>query len=100
MPALLDRARQRAAAEGSPIDFQEGDAQALPYPDAHFHVVLSVFGVMFAPIRIGPRASCCGSAAGREDLGLCCWIPNGFGGEFFRIVATVRPGTAGAQCRR
>jgi SAM-dependent methyltransferase len=48
-PALLERARQHAALAGLPVDFREGDAEALPYPDASFDVVLSQFGHMFAP---------------------------------------------------
>jgi SAM-dependent methyltransferase len=48
-PELLARARQRAAEAGLDIDFVEGDAEALPFPDAGFDVVLSTFGVIFAP---------------------------------------------------
>ena len=46
---LLDQARQRAAAEGLQITFEEGDAERLPFPDAEFDVVMSMFGAMFAP---------------------------------------------------
>src|SRR6187551_602209 len=49
VPELLDRARERAAAERYDIDFVEGDAQALPFDDGTFDVVLSTFGAMFAP---------------------------------------------------
>lgn len=49
VPELLDRARLRADAEGFAIDFQIGDAEALPFGDGVFDVVLSAFGVMFAP---------------------------------------------------
>src|SRR4249919_3413688 len=49
VPALLERGRQRAQAEGLDVTFQEADAEALPFPDASFDVVLSTFGVMFAP---------------------------------------------------
>ena len=48
VPALLDRARERAAAEGYYIEFVEGDAQALPFEDASFDYVISTFG---APCR-------------------------------------------------
>jgi SAM-dependent methyltransferase len=47
--ALLDRGRQRARAEGLDVLFQQADAEALPFPDASFDVVLSTFGVMFTP---------------------------------------------------
>src|SRR5690606_24171631 len=47
VPALLERARERAHAERLPIEFQEADAEALPFEDASFDVVVSTFGVMF-----------------------------------------------------
>ena len=48
-PALIERARKNASIAGVEIDFIEGDAEALPYPDASFDVVLSQFGHIFAP---------------------------------------------------
>ena len=49
VPALLERGRERAAAERLEIEFVEADAQDLPFEDASFDVALSVFGAMFAP---------------------------------------------------
>ena len=49
VPELLDRARERAAAERLELAFREADAEALPFPDASFDVVASTFGVMFTP---------------------------------------------------
>ena len=49
VPALLERGRERAAAERLEVAFQEGDAEDIPFPDASFDVVLSTVGVMFAP---------------------------------------------------
>src|SRR5262249_43739078 len=49
VPALLERARERAPAERLEIEFREADAEALPFPDSAFDVVLSTFGVMFTP---------------------------------------------------
>jgi SAM-dependent methyltransferase len=49
VPALLERGQARAVAEGLAVAFQEADAEALPWPDASFDAVVSVFGVMFAP---------------------------------------------------
>ncbi|MFW6097074.1 MAG: class I SAM-dependent methyltransferase [Chloroflexota bacterium] len=49
VPGLIERARKRAAAAGHDVDFRVGDAQSLPYPDDRFDVVLSVYGVQFAP---------------------------------------------------
>jgi ubiquinone/menaquinone biosynthesis C-methylase UbiE len=47
VPALLERGRERAAAERLVVDFRQADAEALPFPDASFDVVVSTFGVMF-----------------------------------------------------
>lgn len=41
--------RERAAAEHLTVMFHEGDAEAMPFPDNSFDVVLSTFGAMFAP---------------------------------------------------
>ena len=49
VPALLERGRARAAAEGLTVEFQEADAEALPFADGSFDVVVSTFGVMFTP---------------------------------------------------
>src|SRR5215510_9102803 len=46
---LVAQARQRARQESLDIEFTEGDAEAMPYPDASFDVVVSMYGVMFAP---------------------------------------------------
>jgi SAM-dependent methyltransferase len=97
VPALIERAKQRAAAEGTKIDFRVGDAQELPFPDASFDVVLSVFGVMFAPDQ---------EKAARELLRVCrpggrialaCWMPEGFGGDFFKAVAAYVPPPPGVM---
>src|SRR6185436_14556209 len=47
VPALLDKGRARAAAEGLPVDFRIADAEDLPFPDGSFDVALSTFGAMF-----------------------------------------------------
>jgi len=48
-PNLVEQARARAAAEGVDATFEEGDAEALPYPDNSFDTVITMFGAMFAP---------------------------------------------------
>src|SRR5262249_13864929 len=49
VPPLLERARERAAAERLDMEFREADAEALPFGNNSFDVVLSTFGVMFTP---------------------------------------------------
>lgn len=88
---LIERARIRAAAEGTEIDFHVGDAQDLPFPDACFDMVTSVFGIMFAPDQ---------DQAARELLRVCRpggrialanWMPQAFGIDFFGAHARHAP---------
>ena len=55
VPALLDKGRERARAEGLNVQFQTADAEALPFDDGRFDVLLSTFGVMFTADH--PRAA-------------------------------------------
>src|SRR5678809_289176 len=48
-PNLVEQARENAKSEGLKAQFDEGDAEALPYPDGSFDVVMTMFGAMFAP---------------------------------------------------
>ena len=63
VPEMLERGRERAAAERLDIDFVEGDAENLPFEDASFDVVLSSFGVMFAPDQQKAADELLGSAS-------------------------------------
>jgi ubiquinone/menaquinone biosynthesis C-methylase UbiE len=95
VPALLDRARQRAMAEGVPAEFVDGDAEALPFDDATFDVVSSVFGVMFTADQeraAGELARVC-RPGGR--IGLITHTPEGFIGQLFRTIAGHVPPPAG-----
>jgi ubiquinone/menaquinone biosynthesis C-methylase UbiE len=74
---LLEQARQRAAAEHLQIDFQEGDLEAIPFPDETFDIVLSTFGVMFStdPRKTARELLRVCRAGGK--LGLVSWTPTG-----------------------
>jgi SAM-dependent methyltransferase len=91
VPALIERARARAQAEGTTVAFRESDAQALPFADGDFDVTLSVFGVMFAPEQ--PRAASELLRVTRKGgrVGLVNWMPEEFGGDFFRAHAKYLP---------
>lgn len=95
VPALLEKGRARAAAEGLTIEFREADAEALPFYDGSFDVALSSFGVMFAP----DHARCAGEmlrvvrAGGR--IGIANWTPDGFIGQLFKTVGRFVPPPAG-----
>lgn len=75
VPALIERARMRAAAEGIDIDFRVGDAQALSFPDASFDVVLSTFGVMFAPDQEQAAGELLRVCRPGGRIGLASWMP-------------------------
>jgi ubiquinone/menaquinone biosynthesis C-methylase UbiE len=97
VPALLARARERAAAERLAIEFREADAEALPFPDASFDVVVSTFGVMFTPdqdraavelLRVGRRGG---------KIGLANWTPEGFIGQLFKTIGKHVPPPPGVR---
>jgi SAM-dependent methyltransferase len=82
---LVERARARAAADGLRIDFHEGDAQALPFEDARFDVVLSAFGIIFAPDQPLAAAEALRVCRPGGRIALANWQPEGFGRDFFGI---------------
>lgn len=88
VPALLERGRERAAAERLQVIFQAGDAENLPLPEAAFDVVLSTFGVMFAPNQEKAASELLRVCRPGGKIGLASWTPEGFSGENFRLTAT------------
>jgi SAM-dependent methyltransferase len=95
VPALLEGTRARAVSEGFSIETREADAEALPFADASFDVVLSTFGVMFTPNQeraAGELARVC-RPGGR--IGLANWTPDSFVGEMFKVVGRYAPPPAG-----
>ncbi|MDQ3411523.1 MAG: methyltransferase domain-containing protein [Chloroflexota bacterium] len=97
VPALLDRARERAQAERLAATFAPGDAEALPYPDASFDVVLSVVGVMFAPNQEQAARELLRVCQPGGTIGLANWTPDGFVGTMLRTVGRYVPPSAGLQ---
>ncbi|MBA2730718.1 MAG: class I SAM-dependent methyltransferase [Euzebyaceae bacterium] len=87
VPALLDRGRQRAAAEGLDIEFREADAEALPFEDGSFDVVLSAFGVMFAPNQEQAAAELLRVCRPGGRIGLANWTPGSAPADLFRLSA-------------
>jgi ubiquinone/menaquinone biosynthesis C-methylase UbiE len=86
VPALLDRGRVRAAADHLPVTFQEADAEALPFDDGSFDVVLSVFGVMFTPNQQQAAHELLRVCRPGGTIGLANWTPEGFIGQVFRTI--------------
>lgn len=95
VPALLDRARRRASAEGLAVDFEAGDAESLPFGDASFDVVTSVFGAMFAPDQERTAAELLRVARPGGRIGLASHTPEGFIGHLFRTTGRHVPPPAG-----
>jgi ubiquinone/menaquinone biosynthesis C-methylase UbiE len=97
VPALLEHARRRADADGFPIEFHEGDAQALPFESATFDRVLSTFGVMFAPEQARAAVELARVCKPGGKIGLACWTPEGVLGESFRLISTYAPPPPGLE---
>ena len=97
VPALLERGRERATAERLAVTFETADAEALPYPDASFDVVLSTFGVMFAPDHDSSSAEMLRVCRPGGRIGLASWTPQGFLGDLFRTVGKHVPPPAGGR---
>jgi SAM-dependent methyltransferase len=81
---ILEKARRRAEEEGVEIRFDLGDVEYLPYDDECFDVVVSNFGLIFAPDHANVAAElarvCCPGAR----LGFTAWKPNAKLGELYR----------------
>jgi len=86
VPALLDRARQRASADHLELTFQEADAEALPFADASFDAVVSTFGVMFTPDQERAAAEMLRVCRPGGKIGLANWTPGGFIGQVFKTI--------------
>jgi SAM-dependent methyltransferase len=94
-PELFTIARRRAERAGVDVEWMEGDAEELPFDDETFDVVLSAFGVQFAPrhhITADELIRVC-----RPDgrIGLVNWTPEGLIGQFFRIMSRYLPAAPG-----
>lgn len=97
VPELLARGRERATAERLPITFQEADVEALPFDDGSFDVVLSTFGVMFAPNPRRSAAEMLRVCRSGGRIGLANWTPDGFIGQLFKTIGKHVPPPAGIE---
>jgi ubiquinone/menaquinone biosynthesis C-methylase UbiE len=97
VPALLERARVRANAEGLVAEFVEGDAEALPFADASFDIVSSVFGAMFAPNQEQTARELARVCRAGGRIGLVAHTPEGFVGQLFKTNAKHAPPPVGLR---
>ena len=93
--ALLEGGRRRAEADRLPVMFQEADAEALPFADASFDVVLSTFGVMFTPNQDKAARELLRVCRPGGKIGLANWTPESFIGQMFRVLGKYVPPVAG-----
>ena len=97
VPALLDRARERAAAERLQMEFREADAEGLPFADGSFDAVVSTFGVMFTPDQDRAAGEMVRVCRRGGKIGLANWTPDGFIGQLFKTIGGYVPPPAGAR---
>ncbi|WP_224271017.1 class I SAM-dependent methyltransferase [Haloprofundus salinisoli] len=91
VPGLIERAKTRAQANGQEIDFQIGDAQAMPFPDNSFDAVLSVYGIQFAPNQEQAARELLRVCKPGGKIGLAGPIPGGWSGDWFAAHARYVP---------
>jgi ubiquinone/menaquinone biosynthesis C-methylase UbiE len=97
VPELLKRGRERATAEHLTVEFREADAEALPFPDASYDVVLSTFGVMFTPNQDAAAAELARVCKSGGKIGLANWTPQGFIGLLFKTIGEHVPPAPGLK---
>jgi SAM-dependent methyltransferase len=97
VPALLDKGRARAIAEGLDVAFQVADAEALPFADGQFDAVLSTYGVMFTPDHARAAAELLRVTRAGGRIGLANWTPAGFIGQLFKVIGVYLPPAAGLK---
>lgn len=84
---LLEQARVRAESEGLTIQFDEGDAENMPYPDGSFDEVVTMFGAMFAPRPELAAAELVRVCKHGGRIAMANWTPEGFTGQMFKTGA-------------
>jgi SAM-dependent methyltransferase len=97
-PELLEAGRRLAARRGAEVTWREGDAEALPFTDGSFDVVLSCVGVMFAPHHQVAAAELLRVCRPGGTIGLVSWTPEGFVGQMLGAMKPfLAPPPPGAQ---
>jgi len=95
--SLLESARARAQAEGHTIEFEEADAEKLPFPDATFDTVMSTFGVMFTPDQEKAASELARVCKPGGKIGLANWTPDSFIGQVFKTIGKYVPPAPGVK---
>lgn len=90
-PSLLDAGRTHAETEGLQVDWQRADAEALPFADGEFDIVISCVGVMFAPHHQAAADELVRVCRPGGTIALLSWTPTGFIGDMFRAMRPFVP---------
>ncbi|HEX6666727.1 MAG TPA: class I SAM-dependent methyltransferase [Solirubrobacterales bacterium] len=97
VPSLLERGRERAAAERLDVEFVEADAQDLPFGDGSFDVAMSIFGAMFAPDQPKAAAELLRVVKPGGRIGMANWTPGGSVGTMFKTISKHAPPPPGVE---
>ena len=91
VPELLEAGRRRADEAGVALDWIQADAEALPFDDGSFEVVMSAIGVMFAPYHQVAAGELVRVAQPGGRIALLSWTPDGMLGALFRMMGQFAP---------
>ena len=97
VPGLLERARERAAAERLEVEFVEADAQDLPFGEGSFDVTMSIFGAMFAPDQPKTASELLRVTRPGGRIGMANWTPAGSVGQMFQTISKHSPPPPGVE---
>jgi len=97
VPALLDKGRERARAEGLDVAFEVADAENLPYADGAFDAVVSTFGCMFTPEHPRTAREMLRVTRSGGRIAMANWTPEGFIGRLFKVIGAHVPPPAGVK---
>ena len=97
VPALLDKARLRADADGLAVNFQTADAENLPFEENSFDVVMSTFGVMFTPDQAKAASEMMRFVRPGGSIALANWTPESFIGRIFKTLGKYLPPPRGVS---
>lgn len=84
---LIERAKARAAGAKTPARFEVADAEALPFADATFDVVVSLYGAMFAPRPEMVAEEMARVCVPGGKIAMANWTASGFVGQMFKVIS-------------
>lgn len=90
-PELFEKGRRQAASRGAELEWRQADAEALPFGDGEFDVVMSCVGVMFAPHHQSSADELVRVCRPDGVIGLLSWTPEGFIGQLFTAMKPYAP---------